>query len=208
MRQLWAMGWCHNRVRVVASHFLVKHLLLPWQWGLKHLWDCQIDADLECDALGWQYVSGCLAGTLSGVWHPLTHPDATLACVHSPLPAHSSLLHTACHSLLLGLAALVLRRPQLHTQLVTPPHALDPFPQPDAHPFSYMLDMEEEWKRFDPDGTYVRRWLPVLAALPPEHVHQPWKAPPDVLEAAGAYMIRALPALQGMHCVLWICVHT
>jgi len=62
MRQLWSMGWCHNRVRVVASHFLVKHLLLPWQWGLKHLWDCQIDADLECDALGWQYVSGCLSG--------------------------------------------------------------------------------------------------------------------------------------------------
>jgi hypothetical protein len=62
MRQLWSMGWCHNRVRVVAAHFLVKHLLLPWQWGLKHLWDCQIDADLECDALGWQYVSGCLSG--------------------------------------------------------------------------------------------------------------------------------------------------
>ena len=53
MRQLWSMGWCHNRVRVVAASFLVKHLLLPWQWGLKHLWDCQIDADLECDALGW-----------------------------------------------------------------------------------------------------------------------------------------------------------
>lgn len=70
MRQLWSMGWCHNRVRVVASHFLVKHLLLPWQWGLKHLWDCQIDADLECDALGWQYVSGCLSGapTVSDRW--------------------------------------------------------------------------------------------------------------------------------------------
>lgn len=53
MRQLWSMGWCHNRVRVVAASFMVKNLLLPWQWGLKHLWDCQIDADLECDALGW-----------------------------------------------------------------------------------------------------------------------------------------------------------
>jgi deoxyribodipyrimidine photolyase len=53
MRQLWSTGWCHNRVRVVASSFMVKHLLLPWQWGLKHLWDCQIDADLEADALGW-----------------------------------------------------------------------------------------------------------------------------------------------------------
>ena len=62
MRQLSALGWVHNRARVVAASFLVKHLLLPWQWGLKHLWDCQIDADLECDALGWQYVAGCLAG--------------------------------------------------------------------------------------------------------------------------------------------------
>ena len=53
MRQLWSTGWCHNRVRVVAASFMVKQLLLPWQWGLKHLWDCQIDADLECDALGW-----------------------------------------------------------------------------------------------------------------------------------------------------------
>jgi hypothetical protein len=44
MRQLWSTGWCHNRARVVAASFLVKHLLLPWQWGLKHLWDCQIDA--------------------------------------------------------------------------------------------------------------------------------------------------------------------
>jgi hypothetical protein len=35
--------------------------------GLKHLWDCQIDADLECDALGWQYVSGCLSGVLWGL---------------------------------------------------------------------------------------------------------------------------------------------
>jgi deoxyribodipyrimidine photolyase len=32
----------------------------------------------------------------------------------------------------------------------------------------------------------VRRWLPVLAALPPQHIHQPWAAPPEVLEDAGA----------------------
>lgn len=32
------------------------------QWGLKHYWDALLDADLECDALGWQYVSGCMAG--------------------------------------------------------------------------------------------------------------------------------------------------
>jgi hypothetical protein len=62
MRQLWSTGWMHNRIRVVCASFLVKNLLLPWQWGLKHYWDALLDADLECDALGWQYVSGCLAG--------------------------------------------------------------------------------------------------------------------------------------------------
>merc|ERR1712118_624338 len=61
MQELWSTGWMHNRLRVVASSFLVKNLLLPWQWGLKHFWDALLDADLECDALGWQYVSGCLA---------------------------------------------------------------------------------------------------------------------------------------------------
>ncbi|XRB21074.1 cryptochrome-1 [Pseudoscourfieldia marina] len=61
MRQLWSTGWLHNRMRMVVASFLVKHLLLPWQWGLRHFWECQLDADLESDVLGWQYVSGCLA---------------------------------------------------------------------------------------------------------------------------------------------------
>lgn len=60
MRELWATGWLHNRARVVCASFLVKHLTLPWQWGLKHFWDALLDADLECCALGWQYVSGGL----------------------------------------------------------------------------------------------------------------------------------------------------
>lgn len=60
MRQLWATGWIHNRARVFTASFMVKNLLLPWQWGLKHFWDMLLDADLECDALGWQFVAGCL----------------------------------------------------------------------------------------------------------------------------------------------------
>ena len=60
MRQLWSTGWIPNRMRVVTASFLVKHLLLPWQWGLHHFWECLVDADLESDMLGWQYVSGCL----------------------------------------------------------------------------------------------------------------------------------------------------
>ena len=68
MRQVWSTGWMHNRIRVVAASFMVKILLLPWQWGLKHYWDALLDADLECDALGWQYCAGCLADA-----HPLEY---------------------------------------------------------------------------------------------------------------------------------------
>jgi cryptochrome 2 len=60
MRELWATGWMHNRIRVIVSSFAVKMLLLPWKWGMKYFWDTLLDADLECDILGWQYISGCL----------------------------------------------------------------------------------------------------------------------------------------------------
>jgi hypothetical protein len=42
--------------------FISAMLLCSLQWGLKHYWDAQLDADLESDALGWQYCAGCMAG--------------------------------------------------------------------------------------------------------------------------------------------------
>jgi hypothetical protein len=54
------------RLRLVCGSFAVKQLLLPWQWGLKHYWDAFLDADLESDALGWQYVSGGMKGGCPG----------------------------------------------------------------------------------------------------------------------------------------------
>jgi len=59
MRELWQTGWMHNRVRMVAASFLVKHLLLPWQWGEQWFWDTLVDADLANNAAGWQWVTGC-----------------------------------------------------------------------------------------------------------------------------------------------------
>ena len=59
MRELWATGWMHNRVRLVAASFLVKHLLLPWQAGDRWFWDTLVDADLANNTLGWQWVAGC-----------------------------------------------------------------------------------------------------------------------------------------------------
>ena len=59
MRQLWAIGWMHNRVRMVTASFLVKHLLLSWQSGARWFWDTLVDADLANNTLGWQWTAGC-----------------------------------------------------------------------------------------------------------------------------------------------------
>lgn len=42
-----------------------------------------------------------------------------------------------------------------------------------------------EGYKFDPNGEYVRRWLPELARLPTDWIHHPWNAPGSVLQAAG-----------------------
>ncbi len=58
-------------------------------------------------------------------------------------------------------------------------------PQP-ANPQTHQSLSSHPCSRFDPDGHYVRRWLPVLAQLPAEYIHTPWRAPEEALEAAGA----------------------
>ncbi len=58
MRELWATGWMHNRVRMIAGSFLVKHLLQPWQKGEAWFWDTLVDADLANNASSWQWVTG------------------------------------------------------------------------------------------------------------------------------------------------------
>ena len=59
MRELWATGWMHNRVRMVVASFLVKDLLIPWQAGAAWFWDTLVDADLANNTLGWQWTAGC-----------------------------------------------------------------------------------------------------------------------------------------------------
>jgi deoxyribodipyrimidine photo-lyase len=58
MRELWATGSMHNRVRMVAGSFLVKNLRIPWQEGARWFWDTLVDADLASNTLGWQWVAG------------------------------------------------------------------------------------------------------------------------------------------------------
>ncbi len=109
MRELWATGWMHNRVRMVVASFLVKNLLLPWQQGARWFWDTLVDADLANNTLGWQWTAGCGA---------------------------------------------------------------------DAAPFFRVFNPVSQGEKFDPDGHYVRRWVPELARLPAAWIHRPWEAPP------------------------------
>jgi deoxyribodipyrimidine photo-lyase len=74
MRQLWATGWMHNRVRMIAASFLVKHLLIDWRAGERWFWDCLVDADLGANSLGWQWVmgSGVDSSPFNRVFAPVT----------------------------------------------------------------------------------------------------------------------------------------
>ncbi len=58
MRQLWQTGWMHNRVRMIAASFLIKHLLIDWRVGERWFWDTLVDADYASNACNWQWVAG------------------------------------------------------------------------------------------------------------------------------------------------------
>jgi deoxyribodipyrimidine photo-lyase len=58
MRELWATGTMHNRVRMVAASFLVKHLRIDWRQGAAWFWDTLADADLANNSASWQWVAG------------------------------------------------------------------------------------------------------------------------------------------------------
>ena len=116
MRQLLSSGWIHNRVRMVAASFLVKHLMLPWQEGARWFWERLVDADLGSNTMGWQWVSG------SGA---------------------------------------------------------------DAAPYFRIFNPVIQGEKFDPQGTYVRQWIPEIFGLPDRWIHKPWLAPIEVLDQSG-----------------------
>jgi deoxyribodipyrimidine photo-lyase len=77
MRELWATGWMHNRVRMVTASFLIKHLLIPWQEGERWFWDTLVDADLANNAASWQWVagSGADAAPFFRIFNPITQGE-------------------------------------------------------------------------------------------------------------------------------------
>jgi deoxyribodipyrimidine photo-lyase len=142
MRELWHTGWMHNRVRMVAASFLVKHLLIDWRAGEAWFWDTLVDADEASNPASWQWVAGTGA---------------------------------------------------------------------DAAPYFRIFNPVLQGQKFDPEGDYVRRWVPELARLPDASIHAPWLAQRAQLEAASVRLGENYPgpmvdhqhartrALQALH---------
>jgi deoxyribodipyrimidine photo-lyase len=114
MRQLWQIGWMHNRVRMIAGSFLVKDLQIDWRYGAEWFWDTLVDADLANNSMGWQWVAGC---------------------------------------------------------------------GPDAAPFFRIFNPVTQSRKFDPDGAYIRQYIPELANMPDKYIHAPWTAPENIRKA-------------------------
>ena len=55
----------------------------------------------------------------------------------------------------------------------------------DAQPYFRIFNPTTQSEKFDPQGRFIRKYLPQLARLPDKYVHAPWTASEDVLLAAG-----------------------
>lgn len=63
----------------------------------------------------------------------------------------------------------------------------------DAQPYFRVFNPVTQGERFDPNGDYVRRWVPELSGLPARFIHRPWEAPEDVLAVAQLRLGRDYP---------------
>ena len=63
----------------------------------------------------------------------------------------------------------------------------------DAAPFFRIFNPVTQSRKFDPDGVYIRRWVPELLRLPAKWLHTPWLAPDAVLDSAGVIPDRTYP---------------
>nr|WP_306175360.1 MULTISPECIES: deoxyribodipyrimidine photo-lyase [unclassified Stenotrophomonas] len=77
MRELWATGYMHNRVRMLVASFLCKHLRQHWREGARWFWDTLVDADLANNTMGWQWVAGTGADAAPyfRIFNPVTQSE-------------------------------------------------------------------------------------------------------------------------------------
>lgn len=103
MRELWATGWMHNRVRMIAASFLTKNLLIDWRRGAAWFWDTLVDADLASNSASWQWVAGCGADAAPyfRIFNPVLQGqkfDAAGAYVKKWVPELAGLNETDVHA--------------------------------------------------------------------------------------------------------------
>lgn len=63
----------------------------------------------------------------------------------------------------------------------------------DAAPYFRVFNPVAQGERFDPEGEYVRRWVPQLQRLPQKYIHRPWEAPASVLSDSGITLGKDYP---------------
>ena len=63
----------------------------------------------------------------------------------------------------------------------------------DSQPFFRIFNPVSQGEKFDPDGVYVRTWVPELSGLSNQHIHAPWTAPTAALAQAGVELGRTYP---------------
>ncbi len=102
MRQLWATGWMHNRVRMLVASLLAKNLLIDWRLGEQWFWDCLVDADSASNPASWQWVAGCGADAAPyfRIFNPVTQGvrfDADGAYVRRWVPELAALPDAFIH---------------------------------------------------------------------------------------------------------------
>ena len=64
----------------------------------------------------------------------------------------------------------------------------------DAAPYFRIFNPTSQAKKFDPDGAFIRRWLPELADVPNGYLHEPWMMPPNVQKSANCQIGKDSPA--------------
>ena len=77
MLQINQTGYMHNRLRMVAGSFLVKHLGIDWRWGERYFAETLNDFDLSANNGGWQWVSssGCDAQPYFRIFNPINQSE-------------------------------------------------------------------------------------------------------------------------------------
>ncbi len=69
----------------------------------------------------------------------------------------------------------------------------------DAQPWFRIFNPTAQGERFDPDGDYVRRWVPELAAVPTRWLHRPWELPAREAGGAGVVVGATYPERVVLH---------